>query len=82
MKNQLTIPSRMVRMLRAITCFCVFLFFFLLVAHVLADDAGEELKCIQGQPSDTYDEDESAATKDRYGMPRKQVLLELFGRTT
>jgi hypothetical protein len=82
MKNQLTIPSRTVRMRRAITCFCVFLFFFLLFAHVLADDAKEEFKSVSEQPSATYGEDEGAATKDKYAVPRKQVLLELFGRPT
>lgn len=82
MRNQLTIPSRMVHMRRAIICFCVFLFFLLLGVLVLADDAKEELKCVAEQPSGVYAEGEDISLGDKYGVPRKQVLLELFGRPT
>ena len=72
----------MVCMRRTAICFCAFLFFFLLSAWVMTVDAADELKSVPELPSQIDVEDESAAVQDRYGVPRKQVLLELFGRTT
>ena len=63
-------------------CFCAFLFFFSLGAGVMTVDAADELKSVSELPSQIQGEDESAAVQDRYGVPRKQVLLELFGRPT
>jgi hypothetical protein len=45
-------------------------------------DAADELKSVSEQPSQIDAEDESAVVQDRYSVPRKQVLLELFGRPT
>jgi hypothetical protein len=72
----------MVHMRRTVICSCVFLFFLLLGANVLADDAKEELKCVAEQTSGIYAEGEDLSPGDKYGVPRKQVLLELFGRPT
>ena len=63
-------------------CFCAFLFLFLLGACVMTVDAAEELKSVSELPSQIGVEDEGAPVQDRYGVPRKQVLLELFGRPT
>jgi hypothetical protein len=72
----------MVHMRRAIICFCAFSFLFLLSACVLADNVPGELKCLAEQPTEAYTEGEDIATVDRYSVPRKQVLLETFGRPT
>ena len=69
-------------MRRTAICFCAFLFFFLLSASFMTVDAADELKSVPELPSQIDVEDESAAVQDRYGVPRKQVLLELFGRPT
>ena len=69
-------------MRRTAICFCAFLFFFLLSASFMTVDAADELKSVPELPSQIDAEDESATVQDRYGVPRKQVLLELFGRTT
>jgi hypothetical protein len=72
----------MVHMRGTVICFCAALFFLLFGALVSADDANEELKCVAEQPSGIYAEGEDMSIGDRYGVPRKQVLLELFGRPT
>jgi|GEM_PF-1439432 len=62
--------------------FCAFLFFFFLSASLMTVDAADELKSVSELPSQIGVGDESAVVQDRYGVPRKQVLLELFGRPT
>ena len=69
-------------MRRTAICFCAFLFFLFLSAGVMTVDAADELKSVSELPSQIQGEDEGAAVQDRYGVPRKQVLLELFGRPT
>jgi hypothetical protein len=64
-------------MRRAIICFSVFLLFLVLGVSVLADEILEGVRCLPEQSPAAYDEDEGVVVKDRYGMPRKQVLLEM-----
>ncbi len=64
-------------MRRAIICFSVLLFFLVLGVSVLADEIPEGVRSLPEQPPKAYGEDEGAAAGDRYGVPRKQVLLEM-----
>jgi hypothetical protein len=64
-------------MRRVIICFFVLLFFFLLGASVLADEIPEGVRCLPEQPPEAYGEDEALISGDRYGVPRKQVLVEI-----
>ena len=63
-------------MRRAITCFCVFLFFFLLGAAALADQGPDEVKCLPEEHSLVNVEGDNLALERRYSVPRKQVLME------
>jgi hypothetical protein len=69
-------------MRRTLVFFSAFLFFLLMSARLMTVDAADELKSVSEQPSQIDAEDESAVVQDRYSVPRKQVLLELFGRPT
>lgn len=64
-------------MRREIICVSVLLLFLVLGTGVLADEIPEEVRCLPEQPPAAYDEDEGVVVKDRYGVPRKQVLLEM-----
>ncbi|UCB52452.1 MAG: hypothetical protein JSV10_10825 [Candidatus Zixiibacteriota bacterium] len=64
-------------MRRAIICLSVFLLFFILGTGALADEVPEGVRCLSEQPPAAFDEDEGVEVKDRYGVPRKQVLLEM-----
>lgn len=82
MRNWLSIPSRMVHMRKTAICFCAFLFFFLLTVCLTTITAAEELRSLPEQPPQIDIEDEGALVQDRYGVPRKQVVLEIFTRPT
>ncbi|NIN01837.1 MAG: hypothetical protein GTO24_28180 [candidate division Zixibacteria bacterium] len=59
----------------------VALFLFVLGAHVRADSSQYELECLPEQPSLISPERGDSFSGNRYGIPRKQVLLEITTAT-
>lgn len=56
------------------------LFLLVLNARVLADSQQDQMECLPEQPSLISPESGDLVLSDRYGIPRKQVLLEMFTR--
>jgi hypothetical protein len=56
------------------------LFLLVLDAGVLADSQQDKMECLPEQPSLISPESGDLDLQDRYGIPRKQVLLEIATR--
>ncbi len=68
------------KQMTCVTLIALFLFF--LSAGALAESDRDKIECLPEQPSLISPESGDFVSQDRYGIPRKQVLLEIFGRPT